>query len=55
MSPQISLPVQSTTPAIHYTRRFPVERTACGKAPPCPATSELRYVTCEACREVVGR
>jgi hypothetical protein len=35
---------------IHYSDRFPVERTACGKDE--PATNVWQYVTCPACIEL---
>src|SRR6266700_4136534 len=38
--------------ALHFSRTFPVVRTASGRpcTTPCPATAEPRYTTCPACR-----
>jgi hypothetical protein len=52
---QIHQPPRSDTsePVIHYAVKVPVTEAACGQPAPgerWPATSEVRYVTCAACR-----
>jgi hypothetical protein len=37
---------------IHHATVFPVVKTPCGSRG--PATTELRYVSCEACRMALG-